>query len=129
MPTWGRFFLARAGLERHHGLPGIRLLRRPIPLRVVGAGECLNCCCCVVVAAAAAIAAVVQVSSSDSHTACAALLPRSTLPDRPWMRLPHPAPQSCVLCDSANITTAAPVVISCDGYLGGTADVSQATLS
>lgn len=39
----------------------------------------------------------------------------------------HP-PQSCVLCDSHNVTTAEPVVLSCDGYLG-TPAVSQATLS
>ncbi|KAI7838363.1 hypothetical protein COHA_007820 [Chlorella ohadii] len=35
---------------------------------------------------------------------------------------------SCVLCDSYNVTTAEPVVLSCDGYLG-TPAVSQATLS
>jgi hypothetical protein len=35
---------------------------------------------------------------------------------------------NCILCDSLNITTAEPVVLTCDGYLG-TPAVSQATLS
>lgn len=66
-----------------------------------------------------------QSHGAESQAACSC---RQCGTQPPVRTARPPPPQSCVLCDTLNITTAEPVVLSCDGYLG-TPAVSQATLS